>query len=104
MTATTYSGKGGARPGAGRPAGAPNKKTASLLEEIKASGQTPIEFLIEVMRDVTEEKTIRVDAAKSVAPYLHAKLASIDVKADVHVHEAFISGLAGGLDDCAADD
>ena len=39
-----------------------------------ASGQTPLEFMLEVMRDEDNEYEARMDAAKSAAPYCHARL------------------------------
>lgn len=86
----------------GRKAGTPNKATAAKAAEIAASGLTPLEYLIEVMRapcppellqaveagglDVKTVSALaswhaqRIDAAKAAAPYVHPKLASVEVK------------------------
>lgn len=44
------------------------------------TGLTPLEFLLEVMRDDELDLMIRIDAAKSAAPYVHPKLASVEMK------------------------
>lgn len=43
-------------------------------------GISPLDYLLSVMRDETIDRPARVDAAKAAAPYVHAKLASVDVK------------------------
>ncbi len=70
--------KGGARPGAGRKKGSPNKKTAAKVAAIEAAGVTPLDFILQVMRDPAEEMARRVDAAKSAAPYVHPRLSAIE--------------------------
>lgn len=72
--------RGGNRPGAGRKAGAPNKATAKQREAVKKSGLTPLDYLLIVMRDKDVPREERVDAANKAAPYVHAKLSSVDVK------------------------
>jgi hypothetical protein len=37
-----------------------------------------MEFMLKVMRDEGEDLDKRLDAAKSVAPYVHPKLAPVD--------------------------
>lgn len=68
---------GGARPGAGRP-----RKTmvlnvpeaaASEAPEIKPG--TPAAFLLSVVHDVGADAKLRIDAAKALLPYMHAKMA-----------------------------
>lgn len=44
------------------------------------TGQTPLEFMLEVMRDTENDIILRMDAAKSAAPYVHPKLASVEMK------------------------
>lgn len=70
---------GGARPGAGRPKGSKNKRTLELQAEIAESGLTPLEFMTEVYRNKNNPMDMRLDAAKAAAPYVHAKLANIEV-------------------------
>lgn len=63
----------------GRQKGVLNKDTKVsrdiLRKEIKA-GETPLEYMMRVMRDETVEKPRRDEMAKSAAPYMHAKLQS----------------------------
>ena len=70
--------RGGARPGAGRPAGARNKRTVEQAEAIIASGMTPLEYLTSVYQDPLADEAKRIDAAKAAAPYVHSKLSSIE--------------------------
>lgn len=76
--------RGGPRPGAGRKAGTPNKATAERQREVEASGLTPLEYLLSVMREETNEQAARLDAAKAAAGYVHPKLASVDMNAMVN--------------------
>lgn len=75
--------RGGARPGAGRPRGAANQRTREVADAIAASGLTPLEYLTSVYQDVSADEGKRIDAAKAAAPYVHAKLSQIDMKARV---------------------
>lgn len=70
--------RGGARPGAGRPSGGRNAKQAAALIEATQDGTSPIEYLLSVMRDPEQQPMLRLDAAKSAAPYLHPRLASVE--------------------------
>lgn len=75
---SVYGQNGGARPGAGRKKGTPNKKTKELIAAVEATGITPLDYMLAVMRDEAKDLPTRMDAAKSAAPYVHAKLASIE--------------------------
>lgn len=67
---------GGRRVGAGRKPGSVNKFNRALLEVAEATGALPVNYLLSVMRDESNPTSTRIDAAKSVAPYLHHRLAS----------------------------
>lgn len=69
---------GGKRPGAGRKKGTPNKSNAERMAAIAATGETPMEYMLRVMRDPQVEHERRDRMAGQVAPYVHAKLASIE--------------------------
>jgi len=58
---------GGARAGAGRP-----KKVAAGLG-VKGTFDDPLEFLKKVMNSAAADPKLRVDAAKAMAPFVHAK-------------------------------
>ena len=62
----------------GRQKGTPNKATAARVAEIAATGETPLAFMLRVMRDESKEFAVRLDAAKGAAPYVHPKLATIE--------------------------
>lgn len=85
--------KGGKRPGAGRKPGVPNKRTAEIQSAVEASGITPLEFMLDVMRNGTDQ-AMRFEAAKAAAPYVHAKLSSVELNATVTNHEAALDELA----------
>jgi hypothetical protein len=71
--------RGGSRPNAGRPKGAQNIKTIEQVEAVKASGLTPLEYLTSVYQDIGQDEAKRIDAAKAAAPYVHAKLSSVEM-------------------------
>jgi hypothetical protein len=70
--------RGGKRDGAGRKPGLANKRTQALMDAVEASGITPLDYMLGQLRDETNSKEARMDAAKAAAPYVHAKLANID--------------------------
>lgn len=69
---------GGAREGAGRKPGIPNKRTAELQKAVARAGITPLDYMLGIIRDTSIDHPIRLDAAKAAAPYVHPKLASIE--------------------------
>jgi hypothetical protein len=69
---------GGKREGAGRPKGSKNKATLEQQAEIAATGETPLDYMIRVMRDKTVDHDRRDKMAAAAAPYVHAKLAAIE--------------------------
>jgi hypothetical protein len=42
-------------------------------------GMMPLDYLLAIMRDDSEDKRARLDAAKAAAPYCHARLSSTEV-------------------------
>lgn len=85
---------GGARPGSGRKPGATNKRTAELVKAAEAGGIMPLDYMLSIMRNPEADKDMRMDAAKAAAPYLHAKLASIEVNGNITTHEVNLDDLA----------
>ena len=71
--------RGGRRPGAGRPPGSQNKKTRETQAAIEASGMTPLDYMISVMRDKNNDPRTRLDAAHHAAPYVHSKLTATEL-------------------------
>lgn len=62
----------------GRPKGVPNKATAAKAAEIAASGLTPLDFMLKIMRDETKPDGLRASMARDAAPYVHPRLAAIE--------------------------
>lgn len=91
---------GGARPGAGRKPGSPNKATAEQRAAVEASGLTPLDFMLSVLRDDTQEQAIRLDAANKAAPYVHAKLATTTLEGNPD--KPLVSGVTRVIIDHAA--
>jgi hypothetical protein len=85
--------RGGARPGSGRKPGTANRKTREIADKAAAEGITPLEVMLEVMRDLYAEgeKVAAAAIAKDAAPYIHAKLSQIEQKSEVTVQKA-VSG------------
>lgn len=75
--------RGGKREGAGRKAGEPNKRTKELQAAVEASGETPLAYMLRVMRDSDTDAQRRDDMAKAAAPFVHAKLAAIEHSGDM---------------------
>ena len=75
---------GGRRPGAGRKAGVPNKRTLELraLAEGRPREGSPLEFLTSVYRNEALPIDLRIDAASKAAPYVHPRLAAVTVGGD----------------------
>jgi hypothetical protein len=74
--------RGGKRPGAGRKPGSKTKKTMDIALAAAAAGETPLEYLLRVMRDPSLPDGQRMDAAKNAAPYCHSRLNAVTVKGD----------------------
>ena len=76
---------GGRREGAGRPKGSRNKASVAREAEIAESGKTPLEFLLDIMRDESADMEMRMSAAKAAAPFVHPRLANQTLVADIDV-------------------
>jgi hypothetical protein len=73
-------GRGGARPGAGRPKSALTKRTQEITTRVLAAGRTPLEVMLSVMDHffAAGEYEKAVEVASRAAPFIHPKLAPID--------------------------
>lgn len=78
---------GGARMGAGRKAGSATQRTREFAERASSAGITPIEVMLTLMREQWEvyqkdraplAGSVALDAAKSVAAYVHPRLTPTD--------------------------
>lgn len=61
----------------GRKKGTPNKATARREKEIAKGGDTPLDYMLKVMRNPKAHPQRRDDMAKAAAPYVHPKLAAV---------------------------
>lgn len=88
--------RGGARPGAGRPAGAANKRTRAIADAALMEGLTPLEYMLDILRSEARSDAERFEAAKQAAPYVHPRLSAIeaDVKGEM-TYEERLKRLAG---------
>lgn len=78
----------------GRTKGTPNKATAAKAAEVAASGLTPLDYMLTVLRDEANPPDVRLDAASKAAPYVHPKLAAIEHSGTMTVsHEDAIDAL-----------
>jgi hypothetical protein len=75
-------GKGGARPGSGRKKGSVTRRTREIANACIESGLTPLEYMLQIMRDIRQQQPDRLRAAESAAPYIHPKLAAIQHSGD----------------------
>jgi hypothetical protein len=57
--------------------GSKNKRTQELEKKAK-EGITPLDYMLQVMRDESADAELRADMAKASAPYLHARRAPED--------------------------
>jgi hypothetical protein len=85
-------GHGGKRPGAGRPRGSKNQRSAEIAQQAIEAGITPIEVMLTAMRDFWAEGTPEAKReaaiiARHAAPYIHPRLANIDQT--IHEHQQY---------------
>lgn len=84
--------KGGARKGAGRKPGVPNKSTREA--EIAASGITPLDYMLKVLRADESSSDDKKWAAAQAAPYVHPKLAAVEHSGELTLnHETALDEL-----------
>ncbi len=69
---------GGARPNAGRKPGSTTTKTREIADKAADEGITPLEFMLQIMRDELADRGERMDMAKAAAPYIHPRLSSVE--------------------------
>lgn len=91
---TKSNGRGGKRPGSGRKPGAATTRTREIADKAAGDGITPLEVMLRAMRvhmsnfDATESLEAlgaAASVAKDAAPYIHPRLASVEMDADVKV-------------------
>lgn len=58
-------------------------KAARRRRATTDAGQSPLEYMLRVMRDPAVDEKRRDDMAKAAAPYLHAKISTVEAKVEV---------------------
>jgi hypothetical protein len=58
----------------GRTAGTLNKRTQDMLDEITSTGETPLQYMLRVMRNPEASPARRDAMAIAAAPYVHSKV------------------------------
>jgi len=64
----------------GRKKGTANTKTREIADKAAASGITPLEYMLAVMRDEQADPERRGEMARAAAPYMHPRLQTTTVK------------------------
>ena len=78
----------------GRQKGTRNRKTVEKVAEIEASGLTPLDFMLGILRDERADPVQRFEAAKAAAPYVHARLTATEHRGSLKLsHEDALSEL-----------
>ncbi|NUY33284.1 hypothetical protein F0160_22630 [Paraburkholderia sp. JPY303] len=101
--------RGGKRKGAGRKVGSVTRKTREIAEKAHEMGITPLEVMLGTMRELWEKaetkpdpdaevehvkgvlmtpldyRLLAVEVAQKAAPFVHARLATVEGKVDVAV-------------------
>lgn len=71
---------GGARKGSGRKKGSNTVRTSAIAKAALANGAlSPLEYMLNVMRNPLAEPGRRDEMAKSAAPYIHPRLSAVAV-------------------------
>lgn len=73
--------RGGARPGSGRPAGKPNKRTQEIQDRLDELDCDPIEGMAMIAADPTASQELKFQAYKELAQYVAPKRKAIDMNA-----------------------
>lgn len=69
-------GHGGKRPGAGKPRGAKRKITEEAIERA-GEGETPLEYMLRIMRDKLQDDDRRDKMAIAAASYMHPRAVEV---------------------------
>jgi len=83
--------RGGKRQGAGRKPGSVARIDRQARRAAYASGITPLDYLLGLMRDDTQNTRTRIDAAKAALPYVHQRLGPIGNEAETQQVRIVIS-------------
>jgi hypothetical protein len=76
---------GGRRAGSGRRKSGTNRLDTKARQQAMESGLSPLEFMLAILRNEANSDAVRMEAAKAAAPYVHARLAHIESKAEATI-------------------
>ena len=82
----------GRRNNGGKRAGAGRKSTK--YEYIDDGELSPLQYLLDLMRNKRSKQATKIEAAKAALPYCSARLISADIQADSELHVYLVSQLA----------
>jgi hypothetical protein len=77
----------------GRQKGVANKRTREIADAAVREGLTPLEWMLQVLRDENVDPERRDEMAKAAAPYIHPRLSNVEAKIDLTGHEAALAEL-----------
>jgi hypothetical protein len=77
----------------GRQKGVANKRTREIADAAVKEGLTPLEWMLQVLRDENVDPERRDEMAKAAAPYIHPRLSNVEAKIDLTGHEAALADL-----------
>lgn len=73
---------GGYREGSGRKKGSANKKSREIADKAAELGITPLEYMLQILRDDAQPGERRDWAAEKAAPYMHPRLQTTTLQGD----------------------
>ena len=87
--------RGGSRAGAGRKPGSRTEKISQHAIEAGTTGTSPLDLMLSVMRNEDQPLTVRLDAAKAAAPYVHPRLNATELSGSIGIlsHEQALAEL-----------
>lgn len=89
---------GGARKGAGRKKGSLTKRTQEIVAAAVNEGLTPLEHMLNVLRDPAADDKRRDAMAVAAAQFMHPKLSAVEHSGEMKMsHEQAIDELEDGL-------
>jgi len=62
-------------------------------EQALSTGISPLDYMLGLLRNEQNDQAMRFEAAKAAAPYVHARLSSIEADVNISGHEAALNEL-----------
>jgi len=56
------------------------RRKRAAAEPAVSEGLTPLQYMVDVLRDESQTHAVRMDAAKTAAPYMHPRLATAEMR------------------------